>query len=254
MARVRILLVILVLCTGPFSLPHSALADEIVLAADPWCPYNCVPKSSRPGILVEFARQAFAAHGHTVTYINMPWAQAIRLVRTGVIDGLIGAGLQEIPDFIFPDREILQAEHIFYVKMDDNWEFAGLDSLSKRKLGVLNGYAYGDFLSKYSNPEFRDDVDLTILSGYSPLRRLVQILVKGRVDTIIEDRLVFSNVAKNLNEAKDIKPAGTYAREKIFIAFSPARKKSQLYADILSNFIEHSGAKAISVIEKRYLE
>ena len=35
----------------------TARADEVVLLADAWCPYNCEPGSDTPGFMIEIARE-----------------------------------------------------------------------------------------------------------------------------------------------------------------------------------------------------
>ena len=54
MKPLSLLLVLLLLL-----LPQQVLSEErpgIVIAADQWCPINCVPGSDRPGFMIEIAR------------------------------------------------------------------------------------------------------------------------------------------------------------------------------------------------------
>ena len=66
-------------------------ADEITLAADLWCPYNCQPKEENPGFLIEIAKYSLEKQGHTVKYHLVPWQRAIRMVRKGQYHGLVGS-------------------------------------------------------------------------------------------------------------------------------------------------------------------
>ncbi|WP_025897644.1 substrate-binding periplasmic protein [Sneathiella glossodoripedis] len=243
------------LCLIPFFqlcwISIAASEQTITLAADPWCPYNCEADSSSPGILIEIATEAFEAEGYTVNYTEMPWARAIKAVRNGLIDGLVGTGREETPDFVFPDAPLAQAEHTFYVRKDDNWFYQGLESLKNRSLGVINGYSYGDLQTRYIAPNASNSENISVISGTAPLKRMYQMLIGQRIDTLIEDRLVFLYSLKGLLNKNPVRPAGVYATEDIYIAFTPDGENSKKYAQILSDFIaKNEGAEVRRILLK----
>lgn len=236
-----------------YFLGANAMAREITLAADIWCPYNCTPGSSKPGILVEIAQRAFEKQGYEVKYVERPWKRAIDLVRQGDIDGLIGTGLDETPDFVFPKKALISAEHTFFVQNGDSWKYSNLASLEQRVLGVIGGYSYGDLHLKYVEPSAHKSEKLVVLSGDNLLKRLTDLLLKKRVDVIVEDRLVLMNSLINHAKASSIQSAGIYAKEKIYIAFSPNKPESRTYAQILNDYVEKMKPGELEEIVSRYV-
>jgi polar amino acid transport system substrate-binding protein len=92
---------------------QQSLPQNIVLAADPWCPHNCVAGSIREGYMVDIARQAFALQGIEVNYVNMSWARALQQARTHHIDGVIGAFKGDARDFVFPQESLGLSATVF---------------------------------------------------------------------------------------------------------------------------------------------
>lgn len=223
-------------------------ADTITLVADPWCPYNCQPDSAFPGILIEVAQRAFERSGHAITYKTMPWTRAIKSVRVGRYDGIVGTGPEETPDFVFTDREILSVDHTFFVRRDDTWRYRDLASLARRKLGVVSGYSYGDLHHRYVQPHAEDADRVLIVTGSEPLERLLEFLVVRRIDTLIEDRTAFRYNLRGREALALVKPAGVFAKETIYIAFSPANERAPEYARILSRYIAGNGAEIDAII------
>ncbi len=58
-----------------------ARAETLLIVADPWCPYNCAPDSTKPGMIVEIVKKAFERHGISVTYETLPWTRAVEETR-----------------------------------------------------------------------------------------------------------------------------------------------------------------------------
>lgn len=220
--------------------PATARADDVVIAADEWCPYNCVADSDRPGFMVEIARAAFEPTGRRVEYRVLNWARAIQLGRQGDIHGIIGAFRGDAPDFVFPDEPLGLSGNGLFVKADDPWRYTGPNSLSGRRVGVIRGYDYGNY-----NLPLRDYADVDVVSGNDALTVNIRKLLLGRIDSFIEDiyvaryRLEQMEVADKVVMAVD-RPDHVEA----FIAFSPALPDSALYAEILTTAVRrlrHTG-------------
>ena len=224
-----LLLFTLLILTAP-----SLAADEIVLVADQWCPYNCAPEDGRPGFMVEIAEYAFAKEGHTVTYRTLPWARAIVSVREGMYHGIIGAGRDETPDFIFPDIEQGRATHTFFVKTGDSWKYEGLASLSEINLGVITHYSYGSLYEDYIKPN-KGSERVQLVGGQNALGKNIKKLLHGRIDALIEDRNVFRYHLNKTSTPDVFSEAGVAYAEMVYIAFSPKSKTSETHAKILSN-------------------
>lgn len=226
-------------------------ADNIVLVADQWCPYNCIPDSDRPGIMIEIAQYSFELEGHTVTYINQPWARAISNVREGIYDGIVGAGKVETPDFIFPDIELGCATHTLYTRKGEAWTYKGIESLDDITLGAVVDYSYGDFYEDYILSNL-DTGKVQLVAGEDALNQNIKKLLDARVDVLIEDKNVFEHYLYKNSESDYFEPAGEVGIEKLYIAFSPKNPKSQYYSQVLSDGIRKltKSGKLFAILKK----
>lgn len=238
---IRRLFLIISLIAGSFCfyLPN-ALADKIVLAADNWCPFNCDPKSEKPGYMVEVAQKAFSKSGHTLEYIIVPWERAVKDARIGKYSGVIGAYVDDAPDFIFPENELSNNSDSIFVLKKSSWSYKDISSLSGISLGVIKGYAYGsDELNAYIKKNGNNIKKVQLSHGDSAQEMNIKKLAHGRMDAVIETPAVFWYTANQLRMGDKFKNAGDISKpKKSFIAFSPANPKSKEYARILSNGID----------------
>ena len=83
---------ITVLALVYFCLVASARADthQVVIGADPWCPYICDMGEQQQGLMVDIAREALAYSDYEMVYSNINWARTKQMVLAGEIDGLVG--------------------------------------------------------------------------------------------------------------------------------------------------------------------
>jgi len=210
------------------------MAEEIIIAADVWCPYNCsLVEEDKPGFMVELARTIFERHGIQVKYEVMPWSRAMKLVSNNTIQGLIsGTPLNTTVKLIFPEEEQGRMQNSFFTMGANNWVYEGVHSLSEIKLGVIQGYNYGPEIQPYVERKKK----VGIMTGDDPLERLINMMKMNRIDTILEDKAVFINTATKMG-FKDYRFAGNDRTppemNNLFIAFSTT-EKSKEYAKILS--------------------
>lgn len=247
------LILILLLC--PYLVLPPAMSKEIILEADYWCPMNCTPESDHPGYMVEVARTVFKKHGHSVIYRIRPWPRAIKEAREGIATGIIGAAIDEAPDFIFPSNELFAAPmDAFFVKAGSSWTYEASDSLKEITLGACRNYTYGDILTTFieKHPE-----QVQRISSHTPLEINIKKLLAGRVDAIVEFPPVFWHTAHNLGLKDQLQAAGVDPESfKIHIAFSPADPNSDKYAQILSKGIDslRASGELTSILAKYGLQ
>ena len=222
-------------------MPVSGLADEITIAADEWCPYNCTPGTATPGFMIEIAEKVFQKAGHTVKYDIVAWDQALEATREGKINAVAGAAKEDAPDFVFPRNAIGKVSNNFFTRKDSSWTYAGIGSLKGVKVGITDGYVYEPELDKY----FADNKDTPAVyaaSGDLPLEKLVEKLMNGEIDVVVEDRSVFTyfftsrGIIDMLAQCRDAGPTGP--ADELYIAFSPANPKSEAYARTLSDGVD----------------
>ncbi|BES73326.1 ABC transporter substrate-binding protein [Marinobacter nanhaiticus D15-8W] len=210
-------------------------ADTITLVADYWCPFNCEPSSESPGYLVEVAEKALGKAGHRVIYVTLPWSRAINDVRNGKYGGLLGAGTQEVPDFVFPQRPLAMARHTFFTLPQSTWTYDTDASLGSIKLGVIDDYSYGDLNIRYILPNRSDRKRLLILNGQNVLGRFLDMLEINRIDAFVEEEAVMAYFLQSQQPVRALRKAGVAYREPIYIAFSPALTNARQYAKDLND-------------------
>lgn len=228
---------------------QTVTAQEVTLLADEWCPYTCLPDTDKPGILVEVGEKIFADSPAKFNFQLLNWSRAVKDVRVGKSQGLLGAYISDAPDFIFHSRPILFSQMCFYSKSDEDWEFTGFDSLSKRVISVINGYSYGEEFDRYMLKHPRNIINI---AGDKLLERELLMLQKKRINTILEDRFVFGQKAKQFG----LESKGCLAKEGVYIAFSPA---DELRSKVLADWVDKQMAKLrtqgeIELILKKYLD
>ena len=59
----------------------GAAIRRVILAADPWCPHNCLAGAPQEGYMVDIAREIFTAAGYEFDYQNFGWARSLQLAR-----------------------------------------------------------------------------------------------------------------------------------------------------------------------------
>jgi polar amino acid transport system substrate-binding protein len=235
--------------------PLSALADDIVLEADSWCPFNCEPGSDRPGFMVEIAQKVLGAQGHKIVYQIRPWARAIDNAKKGTTNGVIGASKADAPELVFPENELSNYPmDSFFVKAESNWTFTGVDSLSSVTLGSMLDYGYNDELLAYikANPAKVDAI-----GGDAPLESNIKKLMAGRVDVVVEAPPVFWDTVTRLGLKDKVKAAGAFpTQQAMYIAFSPANPKSAEYAKSLSDGVAtlRASGELKAILEKYGLQ
>ncbi len=239
--------------------PGTASADQITIVGDAWCPYNCEPGSASPGYMIEIAQQVFRKAGYTVVYRNVEWTKAVEETRKGTYTAIVGGARSDSPDFVFPDRALGKSHTIFFVKKGTAWKYSGMDSLRKIRLGVADGYSYNDEIDRYIAAN-KGKPGLFIAGGDTPVRELIDKLMKGGIDAFIEDPGVYGNYCGTrglMNVLGAIQTAGeSGTAEKIYIAFSPANSRSKTYAATLSKGLDRMrmSGELKKILEKYYVK
>ncbi|WP_157729877.1 transporter substrate-binding domain-containing protein [Bacterioplanes sanyensis] len=85
-------------------LPIVAAAQTLSIRSDTWYPMNGDPQADKPGFMIEIAKAIFEPQGITIDYRLMPWERALSEVRAGRIDCVVGAYVEDAPDFVFPEQ------------------------------------------------------------------------------------------------------------------------------------------------------
>ena len=233
-------------------------ADTIMIQADSWCPYNCDPNTASPGYMIEVAETVFKKKGHAIKYSQNLWSRALYRVNRGNLDAVVGVSKREAPQLIYPEESLGFSVTVFFTRRDSSWEYQGVKSLGTVKVGIQKDYDYGEKLQAYFQQYQKSDKVQVALDGLAlfPLQVNMEKLMKGEIDAVPEDKNVFLYTAKEMGCLDKVRYAGsekdmTPESNNVYIAFSPVNKKSQEYADILTQGIRE--LRAIGEL-KRILE
>ncbi len=210
-----------------------ARAETLIMEADVWCPVNCAQDAERPGIFVELATQIFAEAGIQVDYRVTNWARAVQDVRSGRANALVGAGVRDAPDFLFGKSAPGISRNCFYARADSTWRYTGLDSLAKIRLGVINGYSYGQELDDYISRYQKEHDRLQLAAGEQALALNVRKVELGRLDALLENTWIMAMYQDQHGNLDDLVEVGCRVPDvPIYIAFSPVLSSSARYRDI----------------------
>lgn len=233
----------------------SANAETLHLAADEWCPFNCVPNSVRPGILIEVAKEIFEPAGILVDYQILPWARALSAVRSGAIDGLVGAGQGDAPDLVFPGHPLAFSKYLVFALAQSKFSNLKVSDLDRLRLGVISEYSYGktfdSFVSSHS-----DSSKLEKTSGEDALQQNIKKLSIGRLDGVVSSPEVFYWEARKLGLARDQfkQIVEMPENDAIYIALSPKNKNLEKYKKLLSDGVTKLKASGrLDAIRDMYL-
>ena len=190
-------------------LTGAAWADgrTVVIAADPWCPYNCRPDSDHPGYMVEIARAAFEPLGYRVVYRTITWSRALRMAAEGRIDGAIGASPLEAHDsaLVFSPGGLGNSVNTLLARQGTTWTYHGPGSLAGRVLGLIQDYDYGPVINEFAA---RHPHQVARLAGADALEKNLRKLLAGRLDAVVEDRNVVRHALARLNLTARTRDAG----------------------------------------------
>ena len=208
---------------------------ELILAADPWCPYNCKEKSEQPGYLVDLAKEIYQQHGYTVKYKNLPWARALKYAKEGIIHAAIGAVKGNRGD-LYINKEILgKDETVIVIRKGETFQFKGVSSLDGKRIGVITNYTYDNHgaIDKYiAERKKNEESALSVIHNQTALESLFKMLSTNRIDLFFENKNVAYYKASQLNLSDRIEIINTGKGDEIFFAFTP-NKQGRKLAEIL---------------------
>ena len=212
----------------------SAFAATLTVRADNWPPYNSEPTAKNPGYMIEVLKEIYEPQGIAIDYQLMPWTRACNDVNAGKYDAVVGTDKSENPGMIFPQESFGDMVSTMYVRNDNPWRYAGIDSLAGKRLGVIDGYSYSDELDPYI--EKNKGGKVFAATGDDALPMLIKMLQAGRIDVLIEDANVMRFTLVGAG-AKNIVSAGRVDTNSTALEFGLSNK-SKTSADYARKFDE----------------
>jgi len=217
-------LFILLLLTFNASMVVADKGRIVKIGSDPWCPFVCVNNEELPGFMVEVAQHAMALYGYKVEHVNINWARAKQMVRSGELDGIVGTSKENSTStpYHFPNTPLGFSEICFFNSVLDSWVYHNAASLNSRVLGWINDYGFSDNDLDRWVKKNKGTARVKAISGKDGLQqRMIDLLLLRRIDTFTEDRFVIQNILQNKKLNNQIEVAGCVgAKEFVYVAFS----------------------------------
>lgn len=229
LSRTIPLIVLLVL------VPFHTQAREVLFVDAAFCPLVCNrQQTGKDGFVVDIIRDALEQSGHQLVFRTEPFQRALTLVRTGQADGLPAIYPNDAPDLLFGESVIAKGENAFFVRTDSPWRYNGTQNWTELRIAIIDGYTF-------NHPEFDQYVadvsksrtgQVIRISGSNPYQRMLQMLISGRIDAILDDSVFIFYALSDLlkthatNGELPIKNAGLLSEGQNVVAYSPVNPES----------------------------
>ncbi len=224
----KILFSIMALVIMLFS-AHLAFCESVeIIAEDDWFPYCAKAGDGVDGLAVDIVKAAFQAEGLEAVFQPMNYDRGMAMVKDGKAIGCFDAPrTAEIEDtYLWHDDKLFSADSFFYAPADFAGQVTGTKDLEGKKLGLTQGYGYGDAI----------DQDGKILKEYSKSDEIIlKKCAAKRVDFVILYDKVASFLIGKLGLQGQIKQVGPSESTDIFVVFSKTHPSGQKYRDIFSS-------------------
>lgn len=194
----------------------------IRIEADEWCPINCQPSTVGLGIGVDIARAIFEPLGYVIDYRIVSWTQAMNDVRSGRADAVVGASTTDDAGLVFPSSAIYTMTDDFYVLAGNPWRYQGMHTLKNRRLGIIAGYGYSQTMMNFIRDLKSSRGPVTESSGDKALQQNIELLKQGKIDIIVESKLVMDYTLRRAGSSDKLVWAGGMASNPVYIAFTPS--------------------------------
>ncbi len=234
---------------------YSDTKSSVTLAADDWCPFTCDPNAQQAtkGLLFDIASAALNESKFEMKYEFINWARATALMKKQKIDGLIGVYASDFPELLLTKSPLMISQDCFYSKSEStdlkNWQWNGLKSLDGLKVGIINGYGYGEIIDNFKLTAAGKKIFFES-SGDNPLNQNIKKIEKNRIQLILENKMVIDYLKSQNSELK-LTQHGCLEEKKIYIGFVNTPKNIEIIKKIdLFMASPQSEAKIKSILQK----
>jgi len=189
------------------SVAPASAAQKLKIVADYWPPFTTEQKGQRMAAdLVENALSNINIIHDTKI---LQWKELMAGIKSGKYDAIIGAWKsKEREDYLLFSRPYIENRIKLIGRLDNKIAFNNLSQLTRKKIGVVEGYAYG--------PEINENKNIVRVTG-TTLAANIKDLIAKKIDYLLADSIVAQamkeflpkDVSKNLvihEKAVVIKP------------------------------------------------
>ena len=206
----------------------------LTLATTHWCPYTCVEEGGNSNIVGNYVSDILSKHDIKLIVETAPWSRAIKLAEHGAVDGLLTAIHSEAPLLNFPQNPIAEFQVCFYALKSSKWRYKEPLDLQNYKLGIIQDYGYDEKIDQYIVKNYHSK-QIVSITGNDGTPRLLQMLLTGRVDIIVEDKLVLKwHAIKNNIDLSNVSNVGCAKAQPFYLALNKHKKSNEKVINILN--------------------
>ena len=216
--------------------PFAQAADSIILTADHWCPHTCDATDGRDGYMVDIAREALALSGLKTVYQVRPWSTAVKEVRAGLADGIVGVLDRELPDLPHNRQPLGRQINALVVRAADKVQLPSLDSLAGRRVAIVQSYSYSPDIDAWLAAHA---AQISPQSGNRAAEINLERLLADRVDVVLDDEAVLRDAIIRAGLTGKVRIAGRLGGGTLHLAFSPSRQAERSLPRLLDEGIAH---------------
>ncbi len=198
-----------------------------IIAEDDWYPYSAKFAEGPRGIAVDLVREAYAAEGVHVQFDVMNYDLGMEQVRRGEGIGCFDVSrTKELENsYYWHEEPLLSVRGDFYAAPDFKGQITRNADLAGKKLGLTQGYEYGDVI----------DQDKSLRKEYSKTDTiLIRKLLAGRLDVIVLYERVAAYLFPKLRVGSKLRAVGIAASTDIYVCFSKKHRDGKKYCDVFS--------------------
>ncbi len=228
--RVGVSLLVGAVLSLAVGLPVHAQTRITLVGEDDWYPYSADRNGQLRGLAVDLITAAYKSVGVAVDFKIMPYARCMSTVKSGHELGCFDSSRDPTltPDYLFHDVPLFNAVIGIYARSESRETGLTAAQLSGRRVGVTNGYTYGDAV----------EMDKTILKDMARSDLLnLRKLIAGRT----EYSVVYTRVMDHLRVAHAdefqgrFKQVGIASETGLFVTFSRSRNEAPRLAKLLDD-------------------
>jgi len=228
-------------------------ASSITIVSVSNCPYTCDSDAKYKGFVVDMISYVFKKSGYDVVYVNAPQEDALKGIKEGKFDVMIGAVPQKDRGLIYMKKPLGYTYNVIAMPKYSKWKYDSVQSLKKLRLATIKKLLYDEEITGYIRYNKYDPAKVQINSGHLARKQNLKKLRFEKVDAIIDDRAALRYFYFKTKKPFAFKIAHTSKSNPIEVAFSPKSYRSGKYKELLYRGLRKlEGSEKLKEIMKAY--
>lgn len=216
-----------------FSTTSFAIESKLVVGVENLLPHSGHKDADGEGYANVLIKEAFK--DFQVSFKQAPYARLLWYLNNGEVDIILLAAKYDFDNeqhVVFPQEAIASSTMSFFVRYDNTWSYKSPLKGGDMVIGLVEGLVYPEIEQFLNTTKFN-----YYMSGDNITRRSLELLLKGKLTTVYEDRdaVIFS--ASKMGIINKIRDAGT--GESLLLMY-PAISSKRVDALTLANRFDQS--------------